>query len=141
MKKYNFPELIKEKRQSLNETGTEFGKRFGVSQAAVSDWENGKSEAGYEVINFVLGATQIKPVDECECYSPSEGVKITVGCPMHGTPTIEPLEFEEIEPPRKLFIESTTLEDVIDNRELICDLRMQNIQLIKLIKLALSNRK
>lgn len=50
----NIPLLIKSKRLKLGESGTDFGKRFGVTHAAVSDWENGKSEAGYDVINFVL---------------------------------------------------------------------------------------
>ena len=42
--KINFPALIKGKRIWLKESQTEFGKRFGVSHAAVSDWESGKTE-------------------------------------------------------------------------------------------------
>jgi DNA-binding transcriptional regulator YiaG len=64
-KHYNildFPTVIKNKRAELGETGTEFGKRFGVTHSSVSDWENGKAEAGYEVLNFVLS----KPVTKEE---------------------------------------------------------------------------
>lgn len=50
----NIPLLIKTKRKLLGESGTDFGKRFGVTHAAVSDWEAGKSEASYKVIEFVL---------------------------------------------------------------------------------------
>lgn len=45
----NWPELIKQKRLELGESQTEFGKRFGVSHASVSDWERGISEAPYAV--------------------------------------------------------------------------------------------
>lgn len=50
----NIPQQIKNKRKSLKESQTVFGKRFEVSHAAVSDWESGKSEASYKVIIFVL---------------------------------------------------------------------------------------
>ncbi len=50
----NIPKIIKLKRRLLNETQTQFGERFGVTHAAVSEWESGKSEAGYDVIYFVL---------------------------------------------------------------------------------------
>lgn len=52
--KIDFPYLIKKVRQYFNETQTVFGKRFGVSHASVSEWESGKSEASYKVLNFVL---------------------------------------------------------------------------------------
>lgn len=39
-----WPELIYKKRKELKESQAEFGKRFDVSQAAVSDWERGISE-------------------------------------------------------------------------------------------------
>lgn len=60
----NIPQLIKNKRLSLKESQNEFGKRFGVTHASVSDWETGKSEAGYKVIEFVLEGVspQTKPV-------------------------------------------------------------------------------
>lgn len=43
---------ILQKRTELKESQTEFGKRFNVSHVAVSDWETGKSEAPYKVIEF-----------------------------------------------------------------------------------------
>ena len=46
--------LIADKRKILRENQTKFGKRFGVSATAVSLWEQGKREAGYEVIEFCL---------------------------------------------------------------------------------------
>lgn len=45
---------IKAKRKQLGETQAQFGKRFGVSHAAVSDWEAGKSEAPYKVLEYFL---------------------------------------------------------------------------------------
>ena len=45
-----WPELIKQKRADLSESQTVFGKRFGVSHAAVSDWERGVSEPPAAVI-------------------------------------------------------------------------------------------
>ena len=48
------PEHIKAKRQQLGETQAVFGKRFGKSHAAVSEWESGKTEAPYVVIEFCL---------------------------------------------------------------------------------------
>jgi uncharacterized protein YecE (DUF72 family) len=43
------PGHIKAKRQKLKETQAQFGKRFGKSHAAVSEWESGKAEAPYAV--------------------------------------------------------------------------------------------
>lgn len=60
----NFPLTIKSKRRKLGETKTEFGNRFDVSHAAVSDWESGKSEAPYRVLDFCLEASEPK---EKEC--------------------------------------------------------------------------
>lgn len=54
-----FEELIKNKRIKLKETQEEFGKRFNVSHASVSDWESGKSAAPYKVLYFILN-------DRCE---------------------------------------------------------------------------
>lgn len=48
----NFPRKIRAKRNSLSETQSQFGMRFRVSHAAVSDWESGKSQAPYEVLAF-----------------------------------------------------------------------------------------
>jgi len=48
------PQQIKEKRKDLGETQAQFGKRFGKSHAAVSEWESGKAEAPYVVIEFCL---------------------------------------------------------------------------------------
>ena len=42
---------MKEKRKQLGETQAVFGKRFGKSHAAVSEWESGKAEAPYVVIS------------------------------------------------------------------------------------------
>ncbi len=49
----NIPLQILAKRKELKESQGEFGKRFGVSHAAVSEWEAGKCEAPYKVIEFV----------------------------------------------------------------------------------------
>jgi transcriptional regulator with XRE-family HTH domain len=46
------PQQIKEKRKQLGETQAVFGKRFGKSHAAVSEWESGKAEAPSEVLEF-----------------------------------------------------------------------------------------
>lgn len=54
IKTMNFGEMIKAKRKNLKETQEEFGKRFEVSHASVSDWEANKTEAPYKVINFIL---------------------------------------------------------------------------------------
>ena len=48
------PQQIKGKRKDLGETQAQFGKRFGKSHAAVSEWEAGKAEAPYVVIEFCL---------------------------------------------------------------------------------------
>lgn len=48
------PQQIKGKRKQLGETQAVFGKRFGKSHAAVSEWESGKAEAPYEVLEFCL---------------------------------------------------------------------------------------
>jgi DNA-binding XRE family transcriptional regulator len=47
-------ELIIGTRKLLKESQEEFGKRFDLSHASVSDWESGKTEAGYKVIEFCL---------------------------------------------------------------------------------------
>ena len=47
-------EHIKKKRQQLGQSQTVFSKRFGKSHAAVSEWESGKAEAPYVVIEFCL---------------------------------------------------------------------------------------
>lgn len=63
----NIPVLIKNKRSELKETQAEFGRRFGVSNAAVSDWESGKSEAGYKTINFCLQGVEVNRVSCSVC--------------------------------------------------------------------------
>lgn len=50
----NIPKQIYKVRTELGESQSQFGERFGLSQAAISDYENGKSEAGYAVLKFVL---------------------------------------------------------------------------------------
>lgn len=47
-------EIIKTTRESLFETRIEFGKRFGVTDTAVYQWEAGSREAPYRVIEFCL---------------------------------------------------------------------------------------
>ena len=47
-------EIIKTKRESLHESQTDFGNRFGVSATAVSLWESEQREAPYKVITFAL---------------------------------------------------------------------------------------
>ncbi len=47
-------DLIKLTRLQLGESQSEFGKRFDVSHAAVSDWESGKSQAPYEVTWWIM---------------------------------------------------------------------------------------
>lgn len=64
--KSNFPELIKRKRLEFGETQSDFGKRFGVSHAAVSDWESGKSEAPYAVTEWLLNLYQPSDTKEGE---------------------------------------------------------------------------
>ena len=41
------PQQIKEKRKQIGETQAVFGRRFGKSHAAVSEWESGKAEAEF----------------------------------------------------------------------------------------------
>lgn len=47
-------ELILNARTTLRENQTEFGKRFNVSHAAVSDWERGVTDPPAEVVWWVL---------------------------------------------------------------------------------------
>jgi transcriptional regulator with XRE-family HTH domain len=47
-------ELIKQKRKQLGESQTEFGKRFNVSHAAVSQWESGTNDVPGEVTWWVI---------------------------------------------------------------------------------------
>jgi DNA-binding transcriptional regulator YiaG len=54
MLELNFPLLIKSTRKSLGETQGQFGKRFDVSDGAVSFWESGTSQAPYRVLSFVM---------------------------------------------------------------------------------------
>lgn len=53
-KDHHFPHRIKHLRQKRNLSQQTFGRRFGVSAAAVSDWERGVSEAPYAVIWDVI---------------------------------------------------------------------------------------
>ena len=46
--------MIKQTRELLGETQTEFGKRFLVNPAAVSLWESGKRHAPYVVIEYCM---------------------------------------------------------------------------------------
>ena len=50
----NIAMVIKTKRESLHETLEEFGNRFGVDKALVSNWEAGRRKPKMEVIDFVL---------------------------------------------------------------------------------------
>lgn len=48
-------DLIKQRRLYLKESQAEFGKRFGISHAAVSDIENGKvTHISTDMIQFVF---------------------------------------------------------------------------------------
>lgn len=48
-------DLVKNKRKELKESQEEFGKRFGVSHAAVSDLETGKTKRiDEDMLNFVF---------------------------------------------------------------------------------------
>ncbi len=44
--------LIRNTRKVMQLSQSDFGKLFGASHAAVSDWEKGKSEASYKVVEF-----------------------------------------------------------------------------------------
>jgi len=50
----NFPKLIQSTRHLLGETQTEFGRRFDASYASVSNWELGRDQAPYKVLDFCL---------------------------------------------------------------------------------------
>ncbi len=47
-----------------NESQKEFGKRFGVSHVAVSDWESGKSDAPNRVIEELMSYMYVD-CDKC----------------------------------------------------------------------------
>lgn len=66
----NFPEYIKLCREFLGETQAEFGARFGVKQNTVTTWEDGKYNAPYDVLSFVL------------THLPAERAFKAVDCPM-----------------------------------------------------------
>lgn len=50
----DIPNLIRKTRKQLNETQTQFGKRFDVTRTAIEGWEIGRRQAPYSVIEFVL---------------------------------------------------------------------------------------
>jgi transcriptional regulator with XRE-family HTH domain len=64
----NIPDRIKHHRKTLKENQTEYGKRFGVSHVAVSDWELGKSEAPYRVLEAVLNLDPKKRNSEIRAF-------------------------------------------------------------------------
>lgn len=69
----NFPQEIKNKRLSLNESQLAFGDRFQVSSTAVSLWESGKRQAPYEVLSFVLnGKEEAKESDDWNVTIPQK---------------------------------------------------------------------
>lgn len=48
-------DLVKSKRKLLGESQSDFGKRFGVSHAAISDMESGKTKSiDEEMLNFLF---------------------------------------------------------------------------------------
>ena len=49
----NWASLIKQIRIEQNLTQADFGLLFGVSDAAVSQWESGKRDAPYEVTWYI----------------------------------------------------------------------------------------
>jgi transcriptional regulator with XRE-family HTH domain len=65
----NFPLLIYKTRRALGETQATFAKRFKASHASASHWENGESEAPYEVLYFCIRLTQ----DKNDFAPPPEG--------------------------------------------------------------------
>lgn len=71
----NWPDKIQNIRLGLDESQTLFGNRFGVSHAAVSDWESGKSEAPYKVIDFVVNIMEEIGVDEEENYAVNDTMR------------------------------------------------------------------
>lgn len=68
----DFPKVLREMRIELNETQEEFGRRFGVSHAAVSYWESGEDEMPYEVIYMLQDET----IDLCFAQMEKEIVNI-----------------------------------------------------------------
>lgn len=57
-------EAIRAHRKQLGLSQTEFGKRYGVSHAAVSQWETGATESSYKVIEEALAA--VTPCPQCK---------------------------------------------------------------------------
>lgn len=60
-------QLVKNKRKELKETQAQFGKRFNLSHAAISDIESGKTEhIGEKMLLFVLGKEAPPAVQQAE---------------------------------------------------------------------------
>lgn len=79
-------DLIKQKRLELKESQSEFGKRFGLSHAAISDIERGVStHVQLELIDFVLGRFKQSKLPE----------KIELGNNLKEIEAMQPVNSEE----------------------------------------------
>lgn len=70
--KVDFPKIIRQARELLDETQERFGERFNRGTPMVSLWESGKRKAPYEVLSFALSV-----VDKYEICSTCKGKGIT----------------------------------------------------------------
>jgi transcriptional regulator with XRE-family HTH domain len=62
----DFPNLIKRVRINQDLNMSEFGARFNVTHAAVSNWESGKNQAPYRVLEYVMEESGlVTDKDEC----------------------------------------------------------------------------
>ncbi len=62
---YKIKEIVKITRQDLGETQHEFGKRFSVTDVAVSAWERGIRNVPNKVIEFCLNSKFKEIKKEC----------------------------------------------------------------------------
>lgn len=124
--------------------------RLKKANADGNPWYKNIGELGTQLVLretdlIKMGATEIKPVDECECERVKgyeNTIKVSKVCPIHAkdhckpTPTIEPLEFEDMEP----FLKEGNINE-LSNMALTVRVDRLTNNVNKLIKLALSNRK
>ena len=80
----DFPQMIRNVRESLNETQDEFAKRFGSHANTVSRWESGQYQAPYEVIAFVLEPSNGKPKTIDVIWGNEPGFRFEVIAGKHG---------------------------------------------------------
>lgn len=55
-------ELIKRTRKLAGESQAVFGQRWGVTESAISLWENNSREAPYKVIEFCLESIDVTQI-------------------------------------------------------------------------------